>query len=245
MCNFNFANCFIKMRLVKALFLIVFLKDAKMWCNTHTAHTHAHNIHCLVFLEFKNLNVYFFAHHLMAQSDLPHSRCSFWDCFCYCVFFLYSLCVSLSLSLLLARASKPIKFIQHIHWQRKRIAKYVYILCSNCGYIDIMYIAIVCVHKSLTSFFSTFSLFLFSSCSLCLHKMYTKTLCETDKMIQKQRENKRMGGGILLYVFVYIRMLYVCHEVSLWRILGHVQSPPTFISCMIVESELSLNHRNN
>lgn len=64
MCNFNFANCFVKMRLVKALLLIVFLSDVVQ--HTHTQ-TQTHNVHCAASLEFKNSNIYFFAHHLMTE----------------------------------------------------------------------------------------------------------------------------------------------------------------------------------
>lgn len=134
-------------------------------------------------------------------------------------FFVFSLWVSLALSCLLWLREPSNLF--NIFIDKENELRSTSVLCPNCGYIDIMYIAIVCVHKSLTSFFSTFPLFLFLffSCLLCLHNMYTETPLWKDKMIQKQRENKRRN------ITVYIVCTYVCHEVSLWRILGHVQSP--------------------
>lgn len=119
--------------------------------------------------------------------------------------------------------------------------------------------SIMCVHKSLTSFFL---LLLHSSAavSICLHSIYilhtrthTRTLCKWDSECYKSKVKTR--EWVKEY---HLYMLYVYGRVvGLWRILGHVHglisfsySPCTFSFHILVwnssrDWELSLNHRNN
>lgn len=83
------------------------------------------------------------------------------------------------------------------------------ILCPYCGYIDIMYSHCVRAQKFNKFFFLLLlcvslylSLSLSVPLSVCLHNMYTKTLCERAKWYKSKEKTREWVKEYYMYMFV-------------------------------------------